>query len=117
MQLIVNLVRTNTVAIPPDGNETPGQLVSRRFLREHGIDSELYETEFVTTSDSIWKHTNRHYQSRKNLVAQLKGSGGGRSLLLNGHMDTVRPALWNGLHRPGPRRCAKAESMASVRLT
>lgn len=96
IQLVVDLVRTNTTAVPPDGNETPGQLVLRRFLRKHGIHSELYETEFVTTSDSIWKHANRHYQGRKNLVAQLKGSGGGRSLLFSGHMDTVptRTTAW-----------------------
>lgn len=36
---------------------------------------------------------------RPNLVARLRGSGGGRSLILNGHMDTVapvRPETWAG---------------------
>lgn len=36
---------------------------------------------------------------RPNLVATLRGSGGGRSLILNGHMDTVapvRPETWAG---------------------
>ncbi len=89
IQLVIDLVRTNTVAVPPDGNETPGQLVLRRFLRKYKVQSELYETEFVTTSDSPWKHTDRHYRGRKNLIARLAGSGGGRSLLLSGHMDTV----------------------------
>jgi acetylornithine deacetylase len=96
LQLVIDLVRTNTVAIPPDGNETPGQLVLRRFLRRHKMHSELYEMEFITTSSSPWKHTDRHYSGRKNLVARLAGSGGGRSLLLSGHMDTVptRAAAW-----------------------
>ena len=62
IQLVTDLVRTNTVAIPPNGNETPGQFVLRRFLRKRGLRSELYETEFVTTSDSPWKHADRHYQ-------------------------------------------------------
>lgn len=96
IQLVIDLVRTNTVAIPPDGNETPGQLVVQRFLHEYGVHSELYETEFLTTSDSPWKHADRHYRGRKNLVARLVGSGGGRSLLLSGHMDTVptHAAAW-----------------------
>ncbi len=96
LQLVIDLVRINTVATPPDGNETPGQLVLQRFLRKRGLPSELYETEFVTTSDSPWKHTDRHYRGRKNLVTRLAGTGGGRSLLLSGHMDTVptREAQW-----------------------
>lgn len=95
-RLVVDLVRTNTVAIPPNGNETPGQLVLQQFLRRHKLHSELYETEFVTTSDSPWKHPDRHYRGRKNLTARLAGSGGGRSLLLSGHMDTVstRAEAW-----------------------
>ncbi len=96
IQLVIDLVRTNTVAVPPNGNETPGQLVLRKLLRRYGLHSELYETEFVTRSDSPWKHTDRHYRGRKNLVARLAGSGGGRSLLLSGHMDTVstRAGAW-----------------------
>jgi acetylornithine deacetylase len=95
-QLVMDLVRTNTVAVPPNGNETPGQLVLRRFLRARGVHSELYEMEAVTTSNSPWKHVDRHYRGRKNLVARLTGSGGGRSLLLSGHMDTVptRASAW-----------------------
>ncbi len=96
LQLVMDMVRANTVAVPPEGNETPGQLVLQRFLRKRGLPSELYETDFVTASDSPWKHADRHYQGRKNLVARLLGSGGGRSLLLNGHMDTVptRAEAW-----------------------
>jgi acetylornithine deacetylase len=96
IQLVIDLVRTNTVAVPPHGNETPGQLVLQRFLRGYGLHSELYDTEFVATSDSAWKHPDRHYRGRKNLVARLPGLGGGRSLLLSGHMDTVptNPEAW-----------------------
>lgn len=31
------------------------------------------------------------YENRTNVVAAFTGSGGGRSLILNGHMDTVSP--------------------------
>jgi acetylornithine deacetylase len=89
MELLRKLIRTNTVAIPPNGAETPGQLVLHKFLKGHGIRSELYEVSFITRSRTRRKHKDRHYAGRKNLVARLSGSGRGRSLLLNGHMDTV----------------------------
>ena len=97
VRLVRELVRTNTVAIPPNGNETAGQLVLRDFLKSHGVRSELYETDFVVRSRHPWKHTDRNYAGRKNLVARLPGSGRGKSLLLNGHMDSVPPgkAKWS----------------------
>jgi acetylornithine deacetylase len=91
MRLLRDLIRTNTVAVPPNGNETPAQLILRDFFREKGIRPELYETEFIMNSGSPWLRKDRHYKGRKNLVAQLTGSGRGKSLLFNGHIDTVPP--------------------------
>jgi len=95
-RLLRELVRTDTVATPPNGNETAGQFVLRDFLREYGIKSELYEIAFVARSRHPWRHTDRNYAGRKNLGARISGSGRGKSLLLNGHMDTVPPgkARW-----------------------
>jgi acetylornithine deacetylase len=87
--LLKELIRVNTVAIPPNGNETPAQLLLRDFLRRNGIRPELYEVEFSSSPSSPWEHKDRNYRGRKNLVAYLPGSGSGKSLLLNGHMDTV----------------------------
>jgi len=108
IRLVRELVKTNTVAIPPNGNETAGQLVLRDFLKRYGVRPELYETEFVTRSRHTWKHTDRNYAGRKNLVARLAGSGRGKSLLLNGHMDTVPPGHgrwsappWSAVKRNG----------------
>lgn len=107
-RLVRELVRTNTVAVPPNGNETAGQLVLRDFLLRYGIRSELYDVKFVTRSRHPWKHTDRKYAGRKNLVARLAGSGRGKSLLLNGHMDTVpagraqwSASPWSGSARNG----------------
>ncbi|MGC2504496.1 MAG: M20/M25/M40 family metallo-hydrolase [Silvibacterium sp.] len=90
-RLLCDLIRTNTVAIPPNGNETPAQLILRDFLREKGLRPEVYKTDFITRSGSHLLQKNRNYAGRKNLVVRLAGSGRGKSLLLNGHMDTVPP--------------------------
>ncbi len=96
LELVADLVRVNTVATPPHGAETPGQLVLERFLGRFKVDADLYETAFVLDSTSAWKRPKRQYDGRKNLVAKIKGQGGGRSLLLSGHMDTVptNPQAW-----------------------
>jgi len=107
IRLIQELVRTDTVAIPPNGNETAGQLVLRDFLKRYAVRAELYETKFVTRSQHPWKHTERNYAGRKNLVAAVVGSGRGKGLLLNGHMDTVPPKAkwfdspWSGAIKKG----------------
>ena len=108
IRLLRELVKTNTIAVPPRGNETAGQLVLRDFLSRYGIRAELYETEFVTRSRHPWKHTDRNYAGRKNLAATVAGSGRGKSLLLNSHMDTVPPGRtpwsaspWSALKRNG----------------
>jgi acetylornithine deacetylase len=89
LRLLRELIRINTVAVPPNGNETPGQLALRDFLLGKNVRPELYEIAFVTKSRSRWRRKDRRYAGRKNLVARLGGSGRGKSLLLNGHMDTV----------------------------
>jgi len=99
-ELLKGLVRVDTVAIPPDGDETPGQIVLHKFFKRHGISTELYETEFVARSRSPWRRKNRNYKGRMNLVARHTGSGDGRSLLLSGHMDTVPTHLPGWKHSP-----------------
>src|ERR1035438_6151343 len=76
-------------AIIPLAGNPPIDL--RRFLLEKNVPAELYEIAFVTESRSRWRRKDRRYAGRKNLVARLPGSGRGKSLLLNGHMDTVPP--------------------------
>ena len=108
MELLCKLIRTNTVATPPDGAETPGQMVLRDFLRGYGISPELYEVALTTEARGRLNRKNRNYAGRKNLVVRLTGSGRGKSLLLNGHMDTVpagrglwEASPWSGKLRKG----------------
>src|ERR1700757_5117150 len=88
-QLLQELVQTNSVSVLAGGNETPAQLVLQTFFREQGIQAELYDTAFILESDFAHVRRKKPYAGRKNLSVRLEGSGRGRSLLLNGHIDTV----------------------------
>jgi acetylornithine deacetylase len=108
VRLLTELVRTNTAAEPPHGNETAGQIVLAEFLRSYGLEPDLYDTEFVINSAHPYARPNRDYRGRKNLLAAIHGSGRGRSLLFNGHMDTVpaghgawTESPWSGVLREG----------------
>jgi acetylornithine deacetylase/succinyl-diaminopimelate desuccinylase-like protein len=70
-ELLQELIRLDTVN--PPGNETQAAELLRGYLDESGVESELYA----------------RARERANLVARLPGSGGGRSLLLLSHTDTV----------------------------
>jgi acetylornithine deacetylase/succinyl-diaminopimelate desuccinylase-like protein len=69
--LLQELIRLDTVN--PPGNETQAAGLLRDYLAESGVESELYG----------------RTPERSNLVARLPGSGGGPSLLLLSHTDTV----------------------------
>jgi len=55
---------------------------------------ELAVAEYIKSvfdAEGIACHIDRLEDGRANVIATLKGTGGGRSLMLNGHMDTVPP--------------------------
>jgi acetylornithine deacetylase/succinyl-diaminopimelate desuccinylase-like protein len=70
-RLLQELIRLDTVN--PPGNETQAAELLRDYLAESGVESELHAK----------------VPERANLVARLPGSGGGPSLLLLSHTDTV----------------------------
>jgi acetylornithine deacetylase/succinyl-diaminopimelate desuccinylase-like protein len=70
-ELLQELIRLDTVN--PPGNETQAAELLRDYLAGHGVESELYA----------------RTPERANLVARLPGKGGGQSLLLLSHTDTV----------------------------
>jgi acetylornithine deacetylase/succinyl-diaminopimelate desuccinylase-like protein len=77
-QLLQELIRIDTVN--PPGNESAAAEFLREYLAESGVDSELYAK----------------VPERANLVARIPGRGGGPSLLLLSHTDTVvaDPSEW-----------------------
>jgi acetylornithine deacetylase len=79
------------VAIPSvTGDEAAIQRHMHGYLKDIGLEVDMWETKW----DELKKHpgyrpVDRGYENRPNIVATLKGTGGGRSLLLNGHTDVI----------------------------
>ncbi len=84
------LVRTPSVNHPPTGDEHACQMIVASHLRAAGVTPEVYDLKAVPgldTHPSYWP--GRDYAQRPNVSARRRGAGGGRSLVLSGHIDTV----------------------------
>ncbi len=87
MQDLVRLPSRNT---PPEGEELACQEYVANYLRKGELPVDMYEPDQVpgmVEHPAFWP--GRNYRGRPNLSSFLEGKGGGRSLLLTGHMDTV----------------------------
>src|SRR5437899_4939807 len=79
------------IAIPSvTGDEAKIQRFLADYMAKIGLDVDMWETDW----EELKKHpgyrpVERGYEGRPNIVATLKGTGGGRSLLLNGHTDVI----------------------------
>jgi len=72
------------------GDEAAIQKFMADYMRGIGLEVDMWETDW----EELKKHpgyrpVDRGYEGRPNIVATLKGTGGGRSLLLNGHTDVI----------------------------
>ncbi|OCT13493.1 acetylornithine deacetylase [Paenibacillus pectinilyticus] len=79
------------VRIPSiQGNETEVQLLVADKLRSLALDVDMWEPdgEMLVTHPYFCSPRNR-FTGSPNVVGFLKGSGGGRSIILNGHIDVV----------------------------
>ncbi len=88
--IVQDLVRIPSENTPPTGNEQACQEYIAGALRKLGWAPELYrpiDVPGIEEHPLFWK--GRDYSNRPNLGARRKGTGGGRSLVLTGHMDTV----------------------------
>jgi acetylornithine deacetylase len=79
------------IAIPSvTGDEAAIQKFLSQYMTGIGLDVDMWETDW----EALKKHpgyrpVDRGYEGRPNIVATMKGTGGGRSLLLNGHTDVI----------------------------
>lgn len=108
VRLLQEMVRADTVNRPPAGTEMRAQTVLREFFRTWNIKSEMYSLDVLGSSGHHYVRRDRNYKGRKNLAVRFEGAGRGRSLLLNGHVDTVPPGThgwsdspWSGRLRRG----------------
>src|SRR6476661_4273327 len=79
------------VVIPSvTGDEAQIQTFLSKYMTKIGLQVDMWETDW----EELKKHpgyrpVDRGYEGRPNIVATRKGTGGGRSLLLNGHTDVI----------------------------
>ncbi|SFI00006.1 MULTISPECIES: peptidase [unclassified Bacillus (in: firmicutes)] len=72
------------------GDESGAQAVVIEKLRELGLDLDIWEPSFTKMKDHPYFVSPRtNFTDSPNIVATLKGSGGGKSMILNGHIDVV----------------------------
>ena len=90
LEILQTLVRIPSENTPPVGAEQKCQTWIAEQLKEIGWSSELYDIDHVPglPAHPLF-HPGRDYRGRPNLASLHKGTGGGRSLLLTGHIDTV----------------------------
>ncbi|MEW5975141.1 MAG: M20/M25/M40 family metallo-hydrolase [Acidobacteriota bacterium] len=90
VNIIQDLVRIPSENRPPLGYEEACQRYVFDFLCRQGWSPELYS---LASVGGLREHPlywpGRNYTGRPNVGARKKGRGGGRSLVLSGHVDTV----------------------------
>ncbi|MBI4026304.1 MAG: M20/M25/M40 family metallo-hydrolase [Verrucomicrobia bacterium] len=93
IRVLSDLVRIPTLNTPPRGAEKMGQERLAAEFRKIGCEPDLYD---IGQIRALHVHPLRHLmhdvEGRWNLAVRISGAGGGRSLILNGHMDTVPPS-------------------------
>ena len=96
LSLLAELVRCPTENHPPRGNEAPGQAVLRAAYEAMGLETRAICPADLPEYPDHPAFLPRDFAGRENLVGVWHGTGGGRSVLLTGHMDVVpkEPMPW-----------------------
>ena len=97
IQLTQDLVDIPTINLPPHGDEKAGQEYVKNCMRQLSMEIMEYSPEQAPNfNDNPAFIKGQDYTDRRNVMGTWKGSGGGRSIILNGHMDVVtdEPYLW-----------------------
>jgi acetylornithine deacetylase len=72
------------------GSEGLAQEAVARLMRAHELDLDIWEPDIAELEPHAESVTlGEGFASRPNVVGVCRGAGGGRSLILNGHIDTV----------------------------
>lgn len=89
-----SLVRINSTVIDHglNGNEAEAQNFIAEYLSSKGFQIKLFEPDYRNFDKYPAYSPGHSYKNRPNVAGVLKGSGNGRSLILNGHIDTMEPS-------------------------
>ncbi|MFF2875438.1 peptidase [Gottfriedia sp. NPDC057991] len=86
IELLQNLVREKSVS----GNEAGAQKIITNYLQNLGLVIDRFEPSIEELTKSSYFISERtSFEDSPNIVAILKGTGNGRSIILNGHIDVV----------------------------
>ena len=77
------------------GEENEAQEFMRRWFEEIGLEVDEWVVDAAALQRDIRFPGARCLEPRKNVVGVLRGSGGGQTLVLNGHVDVVPPGEKN----------------------
>ena len=92
IEFLRELVKVNTSVVNQGeyGHEGSAQPMVAERLRRIGCSVDVFEPDNERLKRYVVDfNPGRNYSGRPNVVGVLKGQGGGRSLILNGHIDTV----------------------------
>ncbi len=88
VDLLRTLVRTPSLT----GEEGVVQEIVAARMTSDGLETDVWEPDVAALAPFADQITEvESYAGRPNVVGRLAGAGGGRSLLLNAHIDTVEP--------------------------
>jgi len=86
--LLARLVRTKSII----GHEQDAQKLFAESCRDLGLGVEMFTPEkSIIKAHPAYTPIDLDYTGRDNVIAEWRGVGGGRSLILGGHIDVVSP--------------------------
>ena len=103
IKFLQQLVQIPSESLPPEGHEAAAQEFVANAFRQAGADVDVFDPIDVPGLTEhpvylpVWGDMPRNLEDRPCVVGVFRGSGGGKSLLVSSHIDTVGaddPALW-----------------------
>ena len=85
--IVAELVRRPSLL----GHEAPAQAYVADHLRSSGMETEVWDLDEALKQHPEGGESGVPFAGRPNVAGTLLGAGGGRSLILNGHIDVVSP--------------------------
>lgn len=80
---------TSVIRHGEDGQEYEAQMYLADYLQKLGCEVDIFEPDNIALQVYSGYNEGHSYDKRPNVVALYKGTGGGKSIILNGHMDTM----------------------------